>query len=192
MRRILILDDEPSVLAALRRTLRAAFPQDDVVIEAFDEPELAVHRAGEQDFDVVISDYRMPGLNGADVLQLVKGLQPDAIRIVVSATTEILDIVAAVNRAEVFRYLAKPWQQEELVATVAEGFARRDQLAAANKAKPAVPPAAVPAAVPTAVPTAVLDDAPDGAQEAVLRRLEQEEPGITRVDWDEHGNIRLF
>jgi len=183
MRRILILDDEPSVLAALRRTLRAAFPQDDVVIEAFDEPELAVHRAGEQDFDVVISDYRMPGLNGADVLQLVKGLQPDAIRIVVSATTEILDIVAAVNRAEVFRYLAKPWQQEELVATVAEGFARRDQLAAANKAKPAVP---------TAVPTAVPDDAGDGAQEAVLRRLEQEEPGITRVDWDEHGNIRLF
>jgi DNA-binding NtrC family response regulator len=183
MRRILILDDEPSVLNALRRTLRAAFPQDDVVIEAFDEPELAVHRAGEQDFDVVISDYRMPGLNGADVLQLVKGLQPDAIRIVVSATTEILDIVAAVNRAEVFRYLAKPWQQEELVATVTEGFARRDQLAAAKKAKPAAP-----AAVPTVVPAA----AADGAQDDVLRRLEQEEPGITRVDWDEHGNIRLF
>jgi len=188
MRRILILDDEPSVLAALRRTLRAAFPQDDVVIEAFDEPELAVHRAGEQDFDVVISDYRMPGLNGADVLQLVKGLQPDAIRIVVSATTEILDIVAAVNRAEVFRYLAKPWEQEELVATVMEGLARRDQLAAAKKAKPAVPPAAVP----TAVPDDAGDGAGDGAQEAVLRRLEQEEPGITRVDWDEHGNIRLF
>jgi DNA-binding NarL/FixJ family response regulator len=188
MRRILILDDEPSVLAALRRTLRAAFPQDDVVIEAFDEPELAVHRAGEQDFDVVISDYRMPGLNGADVLQLVKGLQPDAIRIVVSATTEILDIVAAVNRAEVFRYLAKPWDQEELVATVTAGFARRDQLAAAKKGKLAVPPAAVPVAAPAAVP----DDAGDGAQEAVLRRLEQEDPGITRVDWDEHGNIRLF
>ena len=181
MRRILILDDEPSVLAALRRTLRAAFPQDDVVIEAFDEPELAVHRAGEQDFDVVISDYRMPGLNGADVLQLVKGLQPDAIRIVVSATTEILDIVAAVNRAEVFRYLAKPWDQEELVATVTEGFARRDQLAAPRNPTPAAPRAAEAPAV-----------APERAQDDVLRRLEQEEPGITRVDWDEHGNIRLF
>ena len=44
MRRILILDDEPSVLAALRRTLRAAFPPDDVVIEVFDEPEAAVLR----------------------------------------------------------------------------------------------------------------------------------------------------
>jgi DNA-binding NarL/FixJ family response regulator len=176
MRRILILDDEPSVLNALRRTLRAAFPQADVVIEAFDEPEAAVHRAGEQDFDVVISDYRMPGLNGADVLQLVKGLQPHAVRIVVSATTEMVDILNAVNRAEVFRYLAKPWQQEELVATVQDAFARRDALVQAQRGKPAAPPPA-PAA---------------GGHEDVLRQLEQDEPGITRVDWDEHGNIRLF
>ncbi|MVW59719.1 response regulator [Massilia sp. NEAU-DD11] len=169
MRRILILDDEPSVLSALRRTLRAAFPPDDVVIEAFDEPEAAVLRGGEQDFDVVISDYRMPGLNGADVLQLMKGLQPEAVRIVVSATKEILEVADAVNRAEVFRYLAKPWQQEELVATVREAFARRDRLA---------PPRPAP-------------DAADGHDDA-LRRLERDEPGITRVDWDEDGNIRLF
>jgi two-component system, probable response regulator PhcQ len=173
MRRILILDDEPSVLSALRRTLRAAFAPDDVVIEAFDEPENAVHRAGEQDFDVVISDYRMPGLNGADVLQLVKGLQPDAVRIVVSATTEILEVADAVNRAEVFRYLAKPWQQEELVATVREAFARRDRGA---RPQPAQPQHAQPHI----------------GQEDALRRLEQDEPGITRVDWDEDGNIRLF
>jgi DNA-binding NtrC family response regulator len=168
MRRILILDDEPSVLSALRRTLRAAFAPDDVVIEAFDEPEAAVHRAGEQDFDVVISDYRMPGLNGADVLQLVKGLQPEAVRIVVSATTEILEVADAVNRAEVFRYLAKPWDQDELVATVRDGFARRDRSARPQRAQP-----------------------PAGQDDA-LRRLEQDEPGITRVDWDEDGNIRLF
>jgi two-component system, probable response regulator PhcQ len=173
MRRILILDDEPSMLNALRRTLRTAFPED-VVIEAFDEPEAAVHRAGEQDFDVVISDYRMPGLNGADVLQLVKGLQPDAIRIVVSATTEVLDVLNAVNRAEVFRYLAKPWLQEELVATVNEAFARRDGLLRAKQAGSGAPPA------------------PAGGHDDALRQLEQDEPGITRVDWDEHGNIRLF
>lgn len=67
-----------------------------------------------QDFDVVVADLRMPGLTGADVLQVIKGLQPDAVRIVLSATTERNDIVAAVNRAEVFRYLAKPWQSREL------------------------------------------------------------------------------
>jgi DNA-binding NtrC family response regulator len=181
MRRILILDDEPAVLNALRRTLRAAFPQGSVVIETFDEPEAAVLRAAEQDFDVVISDYRMPGLNGADVLQLVKGLQPDAIRIVVSATTAVVDIMAAVNRAEVFRYLTKPWQQEELAATVREAFARRDVLVQLRQGSSATP-----------LPDTQLPDTQDGGQDAALRRLEQEEPGITRVDWDEHGNIRLF
>jgi DNA-binding NtrC family response regulator len=180
MRRILILDDEPAVLNALRRTLRSAFPQGTVEIETFDEPEAAVLRAGEQEFDVVISDYRMPGLNGADVLQLVKGLQPDATRIVVSATTAFVDIIAAVNRAEVFRYLTKPWQQEELVATVREAFERKDMLV---QARQGTSPA--PAPDPQA-------DGQDAAHDAELQRLEQEEPGITRVDWDEHGNIRLF
>jgi hypothetical protein len=76
----------------------------------------------------------------------------------------------------VFRYLAKPWQQEELVATVQDAFARRDALVQAQRGKAAAPPPA-PAA---------------GGHEDVLRQLEQDEPGITRVDWDEHGNIRLF
>jgi response regulator RpfG family c-di-GMP phosphodiesterase len=105
------------------------------------------------------------------VLQLVKGLQPDAIRIVVSATTEILDIADAVNRAEVFRYLAKPWQQAELVATVRAAFARKDCLRQ-----------------PSPVPAGAQDD----ARQRELDRLERDEPGITRVDRDEDGNIRLF
>lgn len=176
MRRILILDDETAVLNALRRTLRSEFPKEEVTIEIFDEPEAAVLRAGEQDFDVVISDFRMPGLNGADVLQLVKGLQPNAIRIVVSATTEYLDIIAAVNRAEVFRYMTKPWQQDELIATVKAAFERRDSLTQAKSEQGAVPP-----------PVTQADK-----HEIALRQLEQEEPGITYVDRDEHGNIRLF
>jgi DNA-binding NtrC family response regulator len=181
MRRILILDDETAVLNALRRTLRSAFPLETVVIETFDEPETAVHRAGEQEFDVVISDYRMPGLNGADVLQLVKGLQPDAVRIVVSASTESGDIIAAVNRAEVFRYLAKPWQHEELIATVREAFARRDGALQARPGQPGAP-----------MPDMEADQLALGAHQIELEHLELEEPGMTRVDWDEHGNIRLY
>jgi DNA-binding NtrC family response regulator len=88
----------------------------------------------------------------------------------------MVDILNAVNRAEVFRYLAKPWQQEELVATVQDAFARRDALVGAKQGKAAAAPAGPPA----------------GGHDDVLRQLEQDEPGITRVDWDEHGNIRLF
>jgi DNA-binding NtrC family response regulator len=180
MRRILILDDETAVLNALRRTLRSAFPTEDVVIETFDEPEAAVHRAGEQDFDVVISDYRMPGLNGADVLQLVKGLQPDAVRIVVSASTESGDIIAAVNRAEVFRYLSKPWRHEELVATVREAFGRRDGTAQGKPGQPAAQG-----------PDMEADQLGLGAHQIELEHLELEEPGMSCVEWDEHGNLRL-
>jgi two-component system, probable response regulator PhcQ len=162
MRRILVLDDEVAVLAALRRALRAAFQGEAVEIETFDDPEAALLRAGEQDFDVVISDYRMPGLSGGDVLQMVKGLQPRAVRIVLSATTESADILDAVNRAEVFRFLAKPWEQDKLAATLRSAFARCEaQEEGAAKACP-------------------------------LRALEQEEPGITHVERDEHGNVRLY
>lgn len=168
MRRILILDDEAAVLHALRRALRLAFALEDVEVEAFVEPEAALLRAGEQDFDVVMSDFRMPGLTGADVLEVIKGLQPDAVRIVLSATTRRSDIVAAVNRAGVFRYLAKPWQSAELVATLQAAFAYRDARLRARAPAPA------------------------SAHELELLRLEKEEPGITHVDWDEHGNVRLF
>lgn len=174
MRRILILDDEEAVLHALQRVLRLAFAAgEEVELEAFAEPEAALLRAGVQEFDVVMSDLRMPGLSGADVLEVIKGLQPDAVRIVLSATTERSDFVAAVNRAGVFRYLAKPWQSDELVATLRAAFAWRDARLAARAA---VEP--VPAAV--------------SAHELELQRLEQEEPGITHVDWDEHGNVRLY
>jgi two-component system, probable response regulator PhcQ len=130
MRRILIVDDELSVLNALLRTLRREFPVDQVAIESFQDPEAALLRAGEVDFDLAISDYRMPGLNGADVLQVMKGLQPDAVRVVLSASTERQHILAAVNRAEVFRFLEKPWDGQELIATVRAAFERRDRTAA--------------------------------------------------------------
>lgn len=126
MRRILIVDDEQAVLNALQRTLRREFPVDEVAIELFQDPEAALLRAGEVDFDLAISDFRMPGLNGADVLQMMKGLQPDAVRVVLSASPERQHLLAAVNQAEVFRFLEKPWDSKMLVATVRAAFERRD------------------------------------------------------------------
>jgi DNA-binding NtrC family response regulator len=174
MRRILIVDDEPSVLRALHRALRLVFPPEGLLIEAFVEPEAALLRAGEQDFDVVITDFRMPGLSGADVLQVMKALQPDAVRIVLSATTEREDIIAVVNRAGVFRYLAKPWRLPELAAALREAFAYRDACLQVRAWRGEASPVPAP-----------------GVRELELQRLEREEPGITRVDCDENGDVRL-
>jgi two-component system probable response regulator PhcQ len=174
MRRILMVDDEAHVLSALQRTLRRFLPEGEAEIETCLDPEQALLRCAETTFDVVMSDYRMPGLSGADFLQMVKGLQPDAVRLVLSASNDITEVMNAINRAEVFRYVAKPWDAEELEKVFAQAFARHDESLQARRR---------------------LDrSATDGRlspQELEARRLEAEEPGITRVRRDSDGAVHL-
>lgn len=175
MRRLLLLDDEPNVLQALQRALRQCFPAGDLAVETFTDPERALLRCGEQAFDVVVSDYRMPGFNGVDFLRMVKGIQPEAIRVVLSASTEFDTVMKAVNQAEVFRYIPKPWQPEDLTNTLSLAFARHDEiveerrLAEEQRQKRAEP----------------------SPQEREAQRLEAEEPGITKVNWGPDGSVHL-
>lgn len=168
MRRILLVDDEVHVLSALQRTLRPFLQEYEVEMESFSDPELALLRCAEASFDVVMSDYRMPGLSGADFLEMVKGIQPDAVRLMLSASTEFEEVSNAINRGEVFRYVAKPWEGEALRKVFLQAFARRDALLRA---------------APTA--TAL------SAQEREAHRLEVEEPGITQVRRDPDGAVYL-
>jgi DNA-binding NtrC family response regulator len=170
MRRILLVDDEAHVLSALQRALRRFLPEGQAVIETCSDPEQALLRCAETGFDVVMSDYRMPGLNGADFLQMVKGMRPDAVRVVLSASNDIGEVMDAINRAEVYRYVAKPWTAQELERVFGQAFARHDELAAA----------------PGAGQGAQLSP-----QELEARRLEAEEPGITRVRRDSDGAVYL-
>jgi DNA-binding NtrC family response regulator len=175
MRRILLLDDEINVLHALSRQLRNCFAGIDVQIEIFTDPEQALLRSGETTFDVVVSDYRMPAINGVDFLKTMKGIQPDAVRLVLSASTEFDAIMNAVNQAEVFRYIAKPWQEAELKETIELAFERHDQT----------------------IKNINLDDESRAPrrdltlQELEAQRLEAEEPGITKVKWGPDGSVRL-
>jgi two-component system, probable response regulator PhcQ len=175
MRRVLLLDDEVNVLNALVRTLRQCFTAEDLRIETFTEPEQALLRCAEVSFDVVMSDYRMPGMNGADFLYVVKGIQLDAARLVLSASTDFSEMMNAINRAEVFRYVAKPWQTEELQKTFELAFARRDETAEIRR-------------------LADESRATRGeltAQELEAKRLEAEEPGIMKVNWGSDGSVHL-
>lgn len=167
MRRILLVDDEVHVLSALQRIMRPFLHEYEVQIEAFSDPERALLRCAEASFDIVMSDYRMPGLTGADFLQMVKGIQPDAVRLMLSASTEFAEVSNAINRAEVFRYVAKPWDGEELKKIFLLAFARHDD---ALRARPKTELS---------------------AQETEARRLEGEEPGITQVRRDADGAVYL-
>lgn len=175
MRRILLLDDELNVLQALQRALRQYMPSSELTIETFTDPEAALLRFAEVSFDVAISDYRMPAINGIEFLAMVKGIQPDTVRLVLSASNEFDIVVHAINRAEVFRYIAKPWEPEDLRKVVELAFVRRDQqieeCRLADEAR--------------------TSQSELSAEELEAQRLEAEEPGITKVNWGADGSVRL-
>jgi response regulator RpfG family c-di-GMP phosphodiesterase len=102
--RVLCVDDEPSMLAALGRTLRTHY---DVVTAA--GPEAALARlAAEPPFAVVVSDLRMPGTDGAALLARVKALAPDTVRVLLTGEGDLGGAIAAVNEGQIFRFLVKP------------------------------------------------------------------------------------
>lgn len=175
MRRILLLDDEINVLHALQRALRQCFHAEDLRVEIFTDPEQALLRSAEVDFDVVVSDYRMPAMNGADFLQAFKGIQPDAVRLVLSGATDFDVAVKVLNQAEAFRYIVKPWQIDQVKDVFRLAFARREQ--------------AIEACRITEEARAKTGELTP--QELEARRLEAEEPGITRVKWGDDGSVHL-
>jgi DNA-binding NtrC family response regulator len=170
-KRLLILDDEASVLSALQRTLRRCFGHEELEIETFTDPEQALLRCANWDFDVVITDHHMPAFSGVDFLNMLKRIQPHAVRVVLSASTEPNVVIKAVNEAEVFRYLAKPWTDDAIRDVLALAFERAARLRGQ---------AAQPARHADLTP-----------HEREALRLEQEEPGITRVNWRPDGSIEL-
>ncbi len=125
--RILLVDDEPENLRALERTLRRHF---DVI--ATETPDEALKALGSEDFAVVVSDQRMPGMLGTDLLARVAKEKPYTSRIILTAFTETAEILDAINRAEIYRYITKPWDNQDLVNTVQQA-AERNRLLTENQ-----------------------------------------------------------
>lgn len=118
--RVLAVDDECNVLAALRRSLRARGYE--VVIA--DGGATALELMANQGFDAVISDMRMPGMNGAEFLQAARTVQPHAVRLLLTGHADVASALMAVNQGEIFRYLTKPWDDAQLAAALNEGLER--------------------------------------------------------------------
>jgi response regulator RpfG family c-di-GMP phosphodiesterase len=121
---ILIVDDEPIVLVALKETLE----RENHHVVACTSPRKALAILAERPFAVIISDQRMPEMMGLDFLIESRRLQPHASRILITAVLALPTIVDAINKGEIFRFVAKPWLREELLATVRNGLQRHDLL----------------------------------------------------------------
>jgi response regulator RpfG family c-di-GMP phosphodiesterase len=112
--RVLLVDDEVNVLHGLRRHLRASV---DVVIAGSADEALEVLEAGPA-VQVVVSDMRMPGTDGAALLAAVRARWPDTSRVLLTGQADLESAVAAVNQGQVFRFLLKPCPPDQLLLAV--------------------------------------------------------------------------
>lgn len=118
--RILCVDDEANILSALRRLFRGVH-----TVEIAASGTEALKRLAAARYDVVISDMRMPGMDGATLLEQVRQRWPDTVRILLTGFADVDSTVAAINQAEIFRYLSKPWNDAELLHTVEQALTRK-------------------------------------------------------------------
>lgn len=128
---ILVVDDERDNLDALRRLLRNQY--DVVTVDSAFE---ALKELQRRTFHVIISDQRMPEMTGVELLEKAKTLRPTSTRILLTGYTDIESVIGAINRGNIYRYVAKPWDPEELRLTLRqanEAFELRTALEDRNR-----------------------------------------------------------
>lgn len=115
---ILCVDDEPFILKSLQRLLRR-HPYKLLTAES---GPAGLEILEQNDVQLVISDQRMPDMSGTEFLKIVKEKYPNTIRVVLSGYAEANVILSSINQGEVYRYLLKPWNYDELILTIGQCF----------------------------------------------------------------------
>lgn len=161
---ILLVDDEANVLSALSRALMDE-PYEVVTAQS---GEAALELLKRQTFKLVISDERMTGMQGSELLAAVKKAYPEVIRILLTGHATLESAMKAVNQGEVYRFFTKPWDDLELKFAIRAALEKFD-LEAENRR--------------------LLTTVRNQAME--LKVLERRYPGISRVEKDARGSFVL-
>jgi len=119
---VLFVDDEVNILKALQRLLR----NEPMTVLTASRPHEALELLDRADAQVVVSDQRMPEMSGVDLLSSVRDRQPDVVRMMLTGYTEMNIAVEAINRGEIYRLITKPWNDDELKATLRQAFDHYD------------------------------------------------------------------
>lgn len=180
MSRIMIVDDEESILKALRRVLRVApctygNKTFNLEVETFSSSSAALENARHESYDLFISDFRMPGMDGIEFLTGVKALQPDAARLILSGYADLNALVRAVNEVGIERFIGKPWNDYDLMSAIGQALAHRELLLENRQ-------------LANLVRLEMGDKTPEQLE---AERLEAIEPGITEVNWGPDGSVLL-
>jgi diguanylate cyclase (GGDEF)-like protein len=118
---LLLVDDEKQILNALERALR---PEGFHVLSSAD-PFEALNMLATHPVDVIVTDQRMPGMSGIELLRRVRQLHPEVVRIMLTAHADTQVTAAAINEGAVFKFIFKPWSDEDLREVLREAFAVR-------------------------------------------------------------------
>lgn len=159
---VLVVDDDPHILKAIRRVLR----KEQCGVLTAESAEKGMACLAREDIQIVISDKNMPRMDGLVFLKQVKSEYPQVLTIMLTGNADLGSAVEAINAAGVFKYLLKPWDDDDLRFTVNEAlaFIRRQRTGFASRY--------------------------DAKSNDIVRRdLEKDFPGITRVVRDKDGYI---
>jgi len=160
--KVMIVDDEDLVRNALERSLRK---EDHELITA-ESAQQALEILEQDRIDLIISDHLMPGMTGLEFLKLVKEKYPEIIRIILTGHADLDMVISAINEGEVYRFITKPWSNEELKLNIRLAF-QNLELIRENQ---------------------ILREKVKRQAESILA-LERKYPGIFIVERDEEGAI---
>lgn len=124
---ILLVDDEPEILFSLKGLLRREF--DLYTAESGDE---ALKILQERPINVIMTDQRMPGMTGVELMRRARVSHPEAIRIVFTGYADIKAVVEAINSGGLYRYITKPWDPEDLIEMLHQAATKYDEIVSQN------------------------------------------------------------
>ena len=172
MYRVMLVDDEQGILNALKRILKR---KTDWEVETFLDPHEALRRAQVANFELFLSDFRMPEMDGVEFLSEVKKIQPESVRIILSGYTDLDALLGAINKAEIQRFICKPWEDHDLLVSLEQALEYRDALVENRRLADQV-----------REQQAELDK-----RKTVLDSIESEHPDLLNVNWADDGSIIL-
>ena len=169
---LLIVDDEENIRSALRRVLRREY----TLSFAASGPEALTLLKTERP-DVIISDHLMPEMTGLEFLKRCRLLYPQIGRIVLTGQAEMQMVIAAINEGAVFRFLTKPWDEDELKLTI---YLAVEHVKSQRETDHG-----------THGSSEMSSSSPPNLHDSLVQELETQHPGLTQLNRDQDGAILI-
>jgi DNA-binding NtrC family response regulator len=128
--KILVIDDEQGILKAVKRTLKR-LPCETTISNSPKEA-LEIVKESKPPFSLIISDQRMPEMEGSAFLEKTKKISPYSVRFLITGYTDMDALIEAINKGGIHRFIAKPWDDEDFLQIITEGL-KQYELVLENK-----------------------------------------------------------